>query len=97
MYKDKLDGVISEADYQLFRISLTEEEQQASELIESVCVQIDACRKRIENAAGQRALLEQYTHFEQLDRTITDEFIDYIEIGMTDEQSVREIHIQWKI
>lgn len=97
MYKDKLDGVISEADYQLFRISLTEEEQQASERIESVCVQIDACRKRIENAAGQRALLEQYTHFEQLDRTITDEFIDYIEIGMTDEQSVREIHIQWKI
>ena len=59
--------------------------------------QITETRERMENTAGQKALIEQYTHFDTLDRTVADEFIDCIEIGMTDETGQREIHIQWKI
>lgn len=97
MYKDKLDGKISEADYALFRQSLTDEEQEVSRRINEVQQQITETRERMENAAGQKALIEQYTHFDTLDRTIADEFIDYVEIGMTDESGEREIHIHWKI
>jgi hypothetical protein len=35
--------------------------------------------------------------FDELDRIVADEFIDYIEIGMAAENSGREIHIHWKI
>ena len=96
-YKDKLDGMISEADYALFRQSLAEEEQAFTQRIGEVRQQITETRERMENAAGQKALIEQYTHFDKLDRTVVDEFIDCVEIGMTDENGEREIHIHWKI
>mgnify|MGYP003475187975 CR=1 FL=1 len=41
--------------------------------------------------------VEKYTYFEKLERNLVDEFIDFIEIGMTDEKGEREIHIHWKI
>ena len=97
MYKDKLDGLISDADYTLFRQSLTDEEQDVSQRITEVQQQINALREHMENAAGQKALIAQYTHFEQLDRTVADEFIDYVKIGMTDAHGEREIHIHWKL
>lgn len=97
MYKDKLDGIISDKDYALFRSSLCDEEQEITERIEEVGYQIAKCRERIKNTEGQRAIIEKYTHFDKLDRIIADEFIDYIEIGMTDENGIREIHIHWKL
>jgi hypothetical protein len=97
MYKDKLDGVISAEEYGLFRDSLTAEEQATAARMNEVSSQIADCREHRKNAEGQKALIEQYTHFDTLDRTVADEFIDCIEIGMTDENGEREIHIQWKI
>ena len=97
MYKDKLDGAVSDEDYALFRQSLGDEEQLLSEQIAETIRRVDECRKRQENAEGQKALIEKYTHFDKLNRTITDEFIDFIEIGMIDENREREIHIHWKL
>ena len=97
MYKDKLDGIISDEDYSLFRQSLNDEEQQLSELIAEVKQKISECHKRQENAAEQKLLIEKHTRFDKLDCTIADEFIDYIEIGIKDENGSREIHIHWKI
>lgn len=97
MYKDKLDGILSDQDYALFRNNLCDEEQEITERIEEVDYQIAKCRERIKNTEGQRAVIEKYTHFNKLDRMIADEFIDYIEIGMTDENGIREIHIHWKL
>ncbi len=97
MYKDKLDGIISDQDFALFRNSLCDEEQEITERIEKAGRQIAECHERIENTEGQRAVIEKYTHFDKLDRMIADEFIDYIEIGMTDENGIREIHIHWKL
>lgn len=97
MYKDKLDGILSDQDYALFRNSLCDEEQEITERIEEVDYQIAKCRERIKNTEGQRAVIEKYTHFNKLNRTITDEFIDFIEIGMIDENREREIHIHWKL
>ena len=97
MYKDKLDGMISEADYALFRQNLADEEQTLTQRIGELRQQITETRERMENAAGQAALIEQYTHFDSLDRTVADEFIDCVEIGMTDENGERDIHIRWNI
>ena len=97
MYKDKLDGIISNSDYALFRQSLSDEEKILSKRINELQQQIQTTRSRMENAEGQKVLIEQYTHFDTLDRAVADEFIDYIEIGMTDENGEREIHIHWKI
>lgn len=97
MYKDKLDGIISDEDYSLFRKSLSDEEENLTEQIEEVSCQIDECRQRQENAEGQMALIEKYTHFDKLDRSIADEFIDYIEIGEVSDTGERDILIHWKI
>ena len=97
MYRDKLDGVISDKDYILFRQSLSEEEQDISARISDVKEKISACREHLMNSEEQRAAAEKYTRFEKLSHTVADEFIDYIEIGMKDENGSREIHIHWKI
>ena len=97
MYKDKLDGMISDEDYALFRKSLCDEEQEITERIEEVSCQITECHERIKNTQSQRDIIEKHTHFDKLDRPVTDEFIDCIEIGMTDENGIREIHIHWKL
>ena len=97
MYKDKLDGAISAADYSLFRDSLTAEEHETADRIKAAQKQIADCRERMKNAESQKALIEQYSHFERLDRSVADEFIDYIEIGLPDDDGQREIHIHWKL
>ena len=97
MYKDKLDGSISEEEYRLFHENLTTEEQEITDRITDTNHQIAECRERMNNAAGQKALIQKYTHFDTLDRTVADEFIDYIEIGMPDESGSREINIHWKL
>lgn len=97
MYKDKLDGIISEDEYLLFRKSLADEDQDISGRIEDITRQIAECRERMENAEGQKALIEKYTHFDKLDRSVADEFIELVEIGTTDENGEREINIHWKL
>jgi hypothetical protein len=97
MYKDKLDGLLSDEDYALFRESLAEEEKQLSERIEEINMQIEKCRTQQINTESQKELIEKYTEFTQLDRNIADEFIDYIEIGSVTDDGNREIHIHWKI
>ena len=97
MYKDKLDGLLSDEDYAVFRQSLSNEEEKLSEQVAEVSEKITDLRKRQRNAEGQKALIRQYTHFEKLDRSIADEFIDYIEIGETCETGEREVHIHWKL
>lgn len=97
MYKDKADGLISAKDYALFRKSLTAEEKELSKRIGDVRQQIKDTRTCMANVAEQKALIEKYSHFERLDRSVADEFIDYIEIGLPDDDGQREIHIHWKL
>ena len=97
MYKDKLDGTVSDEDYALFRQALTAEEQDISARINDITEQISSCQERIMNAEEQKAFIAKYTHFDKLDRTLADEFIDCIDIGMTDENAEREVHIHWKL
>lgn len=97
VYKDKLDGSISASEYQLFHDSLESEAAEIEARIETVRAQIAETRRHMQQAEGRQALIRQYTHFDTLDRTVADEFIDSIEIGMTDESGAREIHIRWKI
>ena len=88
---------ISDEDYALFRQSLAADEQELSARADDISERIVACKEHIRNTEGQQALIEKLTHFDSLDRTVADEFIDYIEVGMTDENNSREIHIHWKL
>ena len=97
MYKDRLDGLISDKEYSMFRDVLFAEEQDISQRIEDLTKQMEALSAKKINAENQRAVIEKYTHFESLDRTIADEFINYIEIGEVSDTGEREILIHWKI
>lgn len=97
MYKDRLDGLISDKEYSMFRDTLFSEEQDISRRIEELTEQMEALSAKRLNAESQRAVIDKYTHFTKLDRTIADEFIDYIEIGEVGDTGERDILIQWKI
>ncbi len=97
MYKDRLDGIISEADFILFRESLSAEEQDINSRLAENKKHINECRIHQENAGNQRAIIEKYTHFTALDRSIADEFIDFIEVGEVHENGGRTINIHWKL
>ncbi|NLT08307.1 MAG: recombinase family protein [Ruminococcus sp.] len=96
MYKDKLDGTLSAEDYLLFRQNLSREEQRLSGLIADTSRQAENCRSQA-FSGKQSAAIEQYIRFDKLDRTVADEFIDCVEIGMADENGLREVHIRWKL
>lgn len=97
MYKDKLDGIISEEDYTIFRQSLTDDEHKLSEQLAETERLIAEYREKQYNPDEQKALIKKYIHFDKLDRDIADEFIDVVEIGAKDENNEREIHIHWVI
>lgn len=97
MYKDKLDGVISNEDYILFRDKLSGEERELSARIDDIKSKIIDCREHIRNNDGKKSVIEEYTHFSKLDRIVADEFIDLVEVGMADNNGERDIHIHWKL
>lgn len=93
-YRDRLDGIISENEYNIFHNALISEKHD-------ITLNIDNLTDRIKNLSAEKTdtgkIIEKYTHFTELDRIIADEFIDYIEIGMVTEKNEREIFIYWKI
>lgn len=97
MYKDRLDSLISDKEYTMFRDILFAEEHDVSQRIEDLTKQLDELSAKKSNAETQQAVIEKYTHFTKLDRTIADEFIDYIEIGEVSQTCERDILIHWKI
>ena len=97
MYKDKLDGTISDEDFALFRQSLSDEEKVISAKADDVSRQISEYKKCICNAGIQQSVLDSFSHFDSLDRSVSDEFIDFIEVGECSEKCVREVHIHWKL
>lgn len=97
MYKDKLDGAVSDEDYAFFRESLSDEEKRLSEQTETIGRQIEECRMRQKNTAEKKAVIEEFIRFERLDRSSADEFIELVEVGLPDDNGAREVHIHWKL
>ena len=92
MYKDKLDGRLSEADFTLFRERLHEEEQRLAAQLEALQTQLTALQTRQDAPAPAHS-----PQFQQLDRELADAFIDRIEIGQVDANGERDVHILWKL
>lgn len=96
-YKDKLDGIISADEYKLFRNEIAFEQNTISARISEIQNKLDVCHEKIQKTYNQQHNIKANLRFTSLDRTIAEEFIDYIEIGETTDDNIREIHIFWKI
>lgn len=97
MYKDKLDGIISEKDFIMFRKNFSDDEKLISSRISEIENKITEYRSNQINVKNKKAFIKKYTCFTSLDRNIVEEFIDFIEIGEVHKNGEREIHIHWKI
>lgn len=97
MYKDKLDGIISDNDYALFRLKLSDEEKLLSARIDELTEKMRDVSGQIGSTEAQERIIGKYIHFDKLDRAVADEFIDRIEVGMVNDNGEREIHIYWKL
>jgi flagellar biosynthesis/type III secretory pathway chaperone len=96
LYKDKLDGVITNEEFaDLKRGFMTEQERlklQKTALLKRLN---DLGIKRLENQ-NKYAVVDKFKNFEVLNRELVNEFIDYIEIGKI-ENGEREIKIHWEL
>ncbi len=91
LYRDKLDGIISEEDYLLFRRSMSDEEQALSEEMAEIAHR----REMLKNQ--QEPDIRELVRFDKLDRITADEFIDFIEIGAADENGERRVVVHWGV
>lgn len=97
MYKDRLDGLISDKEYSMFHDVLIAEEQDISQRIKDLTRQMETISQEKISKENQHTIIEKYTHFITLDRNVADEFIDYIEVGEVSHNGERDIIIHWKI
>ncbi|MGN1481139.1 recombinase family protein [Porcipelethomonas sp.] len=95
-YKDKLDGLISAEDFKVFRENLSDEEIQLSGRIKELTNKLESSQLN-QNAEDKYSVIEKYTHFSELTRTVTEEFIDHVEVSKVQDNGEREIHIHWNI
>jgi len=96
IYKDKMDGVITNDDFaELKRGFMTEQERlrlQKTALLKRLS---ELGIKRLENQ-NKYAVVDKFKDFETISREMVTEFIDYIEIGKV-ENGEQEIKIHWEL
>lgn len=81
LYLDKVRGILSESNYLAFSKEFTEERSRLEHSIEEKQKRLQQLRERIGQGEKRRALMEQYTNPNHLNRELVAELIDYIKIG----------------
>ena len=96
MYTDKLDGVISVAEFTKYRENYqreTHETEKRIEILKSKLVALSGGEAKTDTSQ----VLEKYRKIDTLTFEIADEFISKIFIGKLQKSGKREIKIEWKI
>lgn len=100
LYMDKTKEVISESDFIFLKSGFDEELQQKKKREAFLTEQLSKMNESINELKSKKDILESYKNVTELDRTIVDTLIDYIEIGRDDHKkhkhSLPPIKIHWK-
>ena len=81
LYLDKIKGIISEADFMDMSREFSAEKERLESRIVSVEAQAEELNARLAAGDNLRALIEQYTNPERLNREMVEVLIDYIVVG----------------
>lgn len=96
LYKDKLNGIITEDEFIDLSHEFHKEKAQTAKLIEELEQQLEDINKKICQSDNCRELVKQYTNAEHLTREMVDILIDHIEVGRRIPKTKnRPIDIYW--
>ncbi len=99
-YVDKVKGIISETEYFEFHNDFSKEILSYQKCIEEIDGQLSLLAQRIAANRSKAAVLKEYCNVKELDRSIMDKLIDYIEIGRLEHKEHKDdvppIVIHWK-
>ena len=81
LYRDKVKGIISETDFLDMIREFSYEKERLESQITSLDAQLEEIETRIAAGDDRRAMIEQYTSLERLNREMVEALIDYITVG----------------
>lgn len=81
LYMDKVEGVITQADYLDMKGTFSEKNENIQNQIEDADRHIAILQQRILEGDQRRALIQQYTNVTHLTREMVEILIDYIAVG----------------
>lgn len=81
LYMDKVEGVITQADYLDMKGTFSEKNENIQNQIEDADRHIAILQQRILEGDQRRALIQQYTNVTHLTREMVEILIDYISVG----------------
>ena len=95
-YSDKIDGLISESDFILFRTAFDGEKCSLERKMRQLEQNLKDMHHRKENSKNIGVLLNKYATITVLTHEIVNDFIEVIEISESDEQTNKQVvHISW--
>ncbi len=98
IYEDKLNGIITEQDFIMFRNQFNQECEEQEKQLTSLNKQISDISKGQNDIQSSINIFKKYKHITVLTREIVDEFIDCIWIGKVDESTgKRNVEIEMNI
>lgn len=95
LYKDKEKKLLTESEFADLTCSLRAEKEKLERQLSDKQSDLDLLLQRKDKAADKRKLLEQYIDIEELDRSMVEILIDYVEIGKRDSTGNIPIVIHW--
>ena len=96
-YRDKLDGVISGEEYLRYKEQFAAEAEELQERLSEVNEKLRQLAQRRENVEYGKMLAEKYSHVTELTRPLTEEFLESVVVGKTDENGEREVTVNLKV
>lgn len=99
-YLDKVKGVITEQEFVDFRESFEKDIRLYQERLEETERRLEILEEETDKEQNIKNVLSSYRNITQLDRTVVDTLIDYVEVGRNDHKihktDLPPIVIHWK-
>jgi len=99
LYEDKFSGAISENTYVMLMQKNEQERLAKAERLDALLSEVNKAEQETADIQNWTALIRKYLDVQELDRSIVDELIDYIEIGertIVDGQRHQDIKIFYR-
>ena len=96
LYEDKLDGSITQKQFEMYNNKFSEELEFINSRIKSVNQELDCIKGQRVSYSSAGDILQKYKKISKLTRDIVDEFIEAVYVGKYDKSGRRAIDIKWK-
>lgn len=94
LYEDKIKGLVNDDMFILMSNDYTKEIENLNKRLDIINKELDILKEEKNTKENIKELINKYKHITNLNKTIIDEFIDKIYIGIK-EKNTRDIKIVW--